>query len=200
MDKYEDHKKDLFSQQIIREPEKPFYGTNGETGNGQGEPKGYPGRTSPEDVQENQVKEPKGNFNGTAKQLDLFEYQAAQLPKIRVPGKLRTKQEVSTTRIRRVDLAGSGYVIQRPQDAATLLSHLVLEPQKETYFLSRDEDGKVLEVIRHAIGVSTKFRNSNKKQRVPGTIKKIDENSIKPNTSMCSFRQKYTFVKLQDHC
>ncbi|MBT3484104.1 MAG: hypothetical protein HOG03_11640 [Desulfobacula sp.] len=148
--KYEDKQRNLFSQQIIREPEKPFYGTDHEAGNGQGKQERYSRRTSSEDAKETQVKEPTSE---APKQLDLFEYQAAQLPKIRITGKLRTKQEVSTTFAGRVDIAETGYIIQSPQDAATFLSHLVVEPHENAYFLSLDEDGKVLEVIRHAIGV-----------------------------------------------
>ena len=148
-DQYEDKQRNLFSQQIIREPEKPFYGTDHEAGNGQGKQERYSRRTSSEDAKETQVKEPTSE---APEQLDLFEYQAAQLPKIRITGKLRTKQEVSTTFAGRVDLAETGYIIQSPQDAATFLSHLVLEPQENAYFLSLDKDGRVLEVVRHSIG------------------------------------------------
>ena len=35
--------------------------------------------------------------------------------------------------------------IQSPQDAATLLSHLVVEPHENVYFLSLDKDWKVLD-------------------------------------------------------
>ena len=84
------------------------------------------------------------------KQLDLFEYQAAQLPKIKIPGKLRTRQEVSTKPIPGVDISGSGYVIQSPQDAATLLSHLVVEKHEPLV------SGKVSSQLKNKIGVQVK--------------------------------------------
>ena len=124
-DKYEGKQQDIFSSPILKKPKAPFDKFVHQTGFKQGERERQAG-------QENQVKEPKGE----AKQLDLFEYQAAQLPKIRITGKLRTKQEIFTTPIDRMDISESGYVIQSPQDAATLLSHLVVEAQEKAYLIS----------------------------------------------------------------
>jgi hypothetical protein len=124
-DKYEDRQQALFSESIIQEPTASFSKLDSQTGPGHNGQKVSRGRG-------------KGGVDG--KQLDLFEYQATQLPKIGITGKLRTKQKVSTATAGRADLSETGYVIQSPQDAATLLSHLVDDPQENAYFFPLDKD------------------------------------------------------------
>jgi len=146
-DKYDDKQQDLFSRQAIEEPKAAFYGLDNETSDKKGEPEEDSKRSAVETP--DKVKEPQ---NGKARQLDLFEFQAEELQKVKIPGKLQAKQKVSTTRVGRTNLAKDGYIIQSPQDAASFLAHLVLEPQENAYFVALDKNGKVLEVVRHTVG------------------------------------------------
>jgi N12 class adenine-specific DNA methylase/DNA repair protein RadC len=94
----------------------------------------------------------RGLFSEKAEQLDLFEYKPDRLQKIKVPGRLRTKQDISAKPIPGVDISKNRYIVQTPEDAASLLSHLVVEPQEQACFLSIDKNGNVLEVLKHTTG------------------------------------------------
>ncbi len=86
-------------------------------------------------------------FNEIPGQVGLFEIPGKSLEKIKFPGGLRPKQKVQGQRIPGVDLSERELVIHTSEDAASLLSHLVIEPQELVYLLSIDKDGKVLEVL-----------------------------------------------------